>query len=79
MIDTNENNMTSPDESTAHNSAAFRRTGTGKAERIAAALAKAVYDESIRQGDPGGFVVVDDIEHTEFIDLKVEKGENNGE
>jgi hypothetical protein len=57
-------------EQIGHDPAVFGKVGRGKTERFRTALAKAVYDESVRQGDPGGFVAVDDIESTEFIDSK---------
>lgn len=66
-------------ETTDHNAVANGWTGIGKTERIRAALAKTAYDESVRQGDLGGFVAVDDVESSSgFIDPK-EGGEKNGE
>lgn len=59
---------TDSDDPTGHNPAVFGNVGRGKTELFRTAFAKAVYDESVRQDGPGGFVTVDDIESTEFID-----------
>jgi hypothetical protein len=62
------NSSTDSDAPTGHGPAVFGKVGRGKTERFGTALVKAVYDESVRQGNPDGFVAVNEIESTEFIE-----------